>query len=162
MGLSTLGLWHTLISLIALVSGFWSLVRYSGISPRNGAGKIYVVGTLLTAITALFIFQRGGFGPGHAMAIATLLALAVAYVTMYTNIAGKWAGALQILCFSSTLLFHFLAGFTETLTRVPLGNPLLPGPRAPQFLYIFGALFVAFLALVIWQLRAQRESVHAG
>ena len=38
----------------------------------------YVRFTVATCITGLFIFQHGGFGPPHALAIVTLIVLAVA------------------------------------------------------------------------------------
>ena len=67
LGLTQLGVFHTAISLIAVVAGFIALFRYKEISPRSPAGKIYVAGTVISCLTGFGIFQHGGFGnPGHA------------------------------------------------------------------------------------------------
>jgi uncharacterized membrane protein len=157
LGLSSLGFIHTVISVIALLSASWSLARHGQMSPRTRVGQVYVLATLLTAITALFIFQRGGIGPGHAMAVATLLALLTWYLAVYTNKAGRWSRQVSIISFTSTLLFHFLAGATETLTRVPPSQPLLPGPQAPQLLLIFAGIVAVCVMLGWWQWRTQRS-----
>ena len=70
LGLTTLSVFHTAISLVALVCGFWVLARDKEISPRNGLAQIYLVGTFLSAVTGLFIFQHGGFGLGAATTVA--------------------------------------------------------------------------------------------
>src|SRR5262245_60333472 len=123
-GLSPLGLFHTAVSLIALVSGFVALFRDKEISPRNRLGRTYLVATLVTAVTALGIFRHGGFGPPHALAIMTLAALAVGAAASYSGLFGGWARYVETACYSATFLFHLIPGFTETLTRFPAGAPI--------------------------------------
>ena len=77
MGLTTLGVFHTAISLVAVVCGIWAFARYKKISLDNRLGQLYLASTLITAVTALGIFQHGSFGPPHALAVLTLVALAV-------------------------------------------------------------------------------------
>ena len=48
---------HTAVAIIAIVSGFLSLVRHKVILPENRSGQIYLIGTLITAVTALAIYQ---------------------------------------------------------------------------------------------------------
>ena len=48
LGLTTLGTWHTAISLVAVAAGFFALVRDKEISWRNGVGKLYVVTTVIS------------------------------------------------------------------------------------------------------------------
>jgi uncharacterized membrane protein len=79
-GLTQLGVVHTAISLIAVAAGIIAFFRYGRISPSNTVGKVYVITTILTCLTALGIFQHGGFGKPHMLAIITLVALAVAAV----------------------------------------------------------------------------------
>jgi hypothetical protein len=47
-GLTSLGVVHTAISLVAVAAGVAALVRYREISPRNLTGQVYVVATVLT------------------------------------------------------------------------------------------------------------------
>lgn len=156
-GLSTLGLIHTAISLVALACGFVVLFRDKEISSRNRLGQIYLVATLLTAATALFIFHRGGFGPPHVLAIMTLGAIAVGWAASHSEIFGRWSRHVETVCYSSTFLFHLVPGFTETLTRLPAGAPIAASDKASVLQVIDGVLLVLFLAGVTWQLRRLRS-----
>ena len=81
--ISPLGWFHTGMGIIALVSGGLTLARFKEITLQSGSGKIYLVTTLITASTALAIFQHGEFGPGHALAIMTMAALIVGMATAF-------------------------------------------------------------------------------
>jgi hypothetical protein len=63
----------------------------------------------------------------------------------------------QVAAFSSTMLFHLIPGVTETLTRLPLGAPLLPSAEAPALKAIDAALLAAFLGGLVLQLRWLRR-----
>lgn len=152
-GLTTLGLVHTLISLIAIVAGVWALARHREISPREPLGRAYLVCTLLAAATALGIFRHGSFGPPHGLAILTLLALAVGTVAALTGFFGRWSRYVQAIAYTATFLFHMIPGFTESLTRLPPGQPLLAGPEAPEFKPIYGTLLLVFIVGLTLQLR---------
>lgn len=152
-GLTTLGIIHTAISLVAVASGFWTVARDKEISPQNALGRTYLIATFLTAATGLGIFQHGGFGPPHALAILTLLALAVGAVAVFGSTFGGWSRYVQAICFTTTLLFHMIPGFTESLTRLPPDQPLLPSADAPQFGPIYGVLLLLYLAGLALQLR---------
>lgn len=161
LGLTSMGVVHTAISLVALVSGFWALGRYRFITANNGLGKVYLVSTALTAATGLFIFQHGGFGPPHALSIMTLLALALGAVASRTGMFGKWWRYVEALAHTTTVFFHMIPGFTETLTRLPLGAPVLPNADAPQFGPIYGALFLLLIGGLVLQFRWLKSSSAA-
>jgi len=160
-GLTSLGVVHTAISLVALASGAWALVKYKAISPRNRAGMVYLVTTVLTAATGLGIFQHGGFGPPHALSILTLLAVGAGAVASSTALLGPWSRYAEAACYTTTALFHMIPGFTETLTRLPLGHPVLPNADAPQFGPIYGTLFALYLVGLALQLRWLRTQQAA-
>ena len=153
LGLTNLGIIHTAISLIAVASGFWAVASYREISTRNTLGRTYLVTTLLTAVTGLGIFQHGGFGPPHALSILTILALAIGTVAALTGAFGRWSRYVQAISYSVTLLFHMIPAFTETLTRLPPGQPVFPNAEAPQFGPIYGVLLLLFLGGLALQLR---------
>ncbi len=153
LGLTTLGIVHTAIGLVALVCGFWTLAKDKEISPANGTGRTYQVTTFFTAASGLGIFQHGGFGPPHVLSILTLLALAVGTAAALRNTFGRWSRDVQAISYSATVLFHLIPGFTETLTRLPAGQPLLPNAEAPQFQLIYGALLLLFVIGITLQLR---------
>ena len=153
LGLTSMGVVHTAISLVALVSGFWALGKYRLITAGNGLGKVYLVTTALTAATGLFIFQHGGFGPPHALSLMTLLALALGAMASRTGLFGKWSRHVETVAHSTTVFFHMIPGFTETLTRLPLGAPVFANADAPQFGPIYGTLFVLLLGGLTLQFR---------
>lgn len=156
-GLTSLGIFHTAIALIALFSGFGALFRYKEISPNNGLGLIYLVTTFISAATGLGIFQHGGFGPPHILSIMTLVALGIGLVASRTQVFGRASRVVQAVSFSSTFLFHMIPGFTESLTRLPVGAPLLSSAEAPEFKVIYGVLFVMFGTGLFLQLRWLRR-----
>jgi uncharacterized membrane protein len=156
-GLTPLGIVHTAISLVAVVAGFWALARDKEISAHNTLGRTYLVTTLITAATGLGIFQHGGFGPPHALSILTLLALAVGTVAAFTGAFGGWSRYVQAIGFSATMLFHMIPGFTESLTRLPPGQPLLPNAEAPELKPIAGVLLLLFVVGLGFQLRWLRS-----
>lgn len=148
-----LGWFHTVMGVIALFSGAFTLVKFKEILLQTRSGQIYLVTTLLTAVTALFIFQRGEFGPGHALAVMTLLALAVGTVAATTGLFGQWSRHLQALSFSATLLFHCVPAVTDGLLRLPVGDPVLTSIEDPVLKMLYLGLLVVFLVGAILQLR---------
>lgn len=157
LGLTPLGVVHTAISLVAIAAGVSALLRHKVLSPRNRAGRLYLVATFLTAATGLGIFQHGGFGPPHVLSLLTLLALGVGAAASLSTVFGKGSRQVEAVCYSTTILFHMIPGFTESLTRLPLGNPVLPSAEAPQFGPIYGTLFVLFAIGLGLQLRWLRS-----
>lgn len=131
-GLTTLGVIHTAISLIAVAAGLIALVRDKEISPRNRLGQIYVVTTVVTCLTGFGIFEHGGFGKPHALGIVTLVVLAVAAVAGYSRLFGRVSPYVETVSYSATFFFHWIPATTETSTRLPLGAPLVANADAPE------------------------------
>ncbi len=144
LNISPFGLFHTVIALIAVTSGLVALFRHGEIGTRSRSGAIYAGFTAATAVTGLFIFRHGGFGPPHALAILTLLVLAAAWAA---ERYGKFGAAryLSVLGYSLTLFFHLIPGLTETGTRIPVGHPAFDGPEDPTLKALVGAGFLVYL-----------------
>lgn len=79
LSLSWFGLFHTAIALVAVTAGIAALFRYGVIDSGTRPGWLYLWLTVATSVTGLFIFRHGGFGPPHALAILTLVVLAVCW-----------------------------------------------------------------------------------
>lgn len=148
-----LGWFHTVVGAIALLSGGFTLFRHREISLQTRSGQIYLAATLITAGTALGIFQRGEFGPGHALAVMTLLALAVGAVASATQIFGNLSRYVRALSFSATLLFHCIPAVTDGLLRLPIGNPVLASIDDPVLKMCYAVLLLLYLIGVGLQLR---------
>ena len=157
-GLTPLGIFHTLVSLVALYTGVWALIRYRHFSLHDRLGQVYLLTTFVTAASGLFIFQHGGFGPPHVLSILTLLAIAAGAVTEKTQLLGHWSRYFQALCYSTTLLFHSIPGFNESLSRLPPGKPITTGPDDPKLQPIVAALLLIWIVGLVFQLRWLRRT----
>lgn len=151
--ISLLGWFHTGLGIIALVSGGFALIKYKEITLQQRSGQVYLSATLITAATALAIYQFGTFGPGHMLAVMTLAALAVGALAAKTKLFGSWSRYMQALCFSGTLLFHSLPAVTDGLMRLPVSNPVISSFEDPILRTCFAILLVLFLVGVSFQFR---------
>ena len=158
LGLTTLGAFHTVISVIAVIAGFWAFARDKQIAPANRLGQLYLAATTITAATGLMIFQHGGFRTGHKVAILTLIALAIGWIAAKSGMFGRASRYVQAGAYSVTMLLHLIAGTAETLTRLPPGAPLMTAANAFIFKYIISGLMLAFAVGLALQLRWLRTS----
>ena len=90
MNLSTMGLFHTIIGILALVSGFVLLWKSKRISYLPMLGKIYLLSTVITAASSLTIFKHGSFNIAHALGILTLAAVLVGAFIERTKVFKSW------------------------------------------------------------------------
>ncbi len=149
--ITLLGWIHTIIAIVALIAGFYTLAIYKVITPEQKTGQLYLICTLITAVTALMIYKHDGFGPGHGLAILTLLALVGGFVVTKIPIFAKIAEYFQTFCFSGTLFFHMIPAITDGLLRLPVGDPILTNPRDPILKKFYLAFLVIFLAGYVMQ-----------
>jgi len=143
--ITPLGWFHTVIGITALISGFYSLAKRKEITLQFRAGQIYLVATLITAMSALGIFQHGSFGAAHALAILTLLGLSIGTLAATTGIFGKLSRYVQAAGYSATLLFHMIPAITDFMLRIPAGDPFLTSIEDPILKMSYLVLLVLFL-----------------
>jgi uncharacterized membrane protein len=161
MALTPLGVVHTIISLIAVGAAIVALARDGRLAFGNRVGRVYVIATVLTCVTGLPIFQHGGFGPPHALALLTLAVLAIVAVAAKTPLFGAWSRYVEVLGLSLTVFFHWVPAVTETSSRLPAGAPLTTGPDDPRVQAAVGAGFVVFLVGAFLQWRRLRADATA-
>jgi uncharacterized membrane protein len=150
--ITLLGWFHTAIGITALVSGFFTLAKRKEITLQARAGQIYLVATLITALSALGIFQHGNFGAAHGLAILTLIGLAIGTLAATTGVFGKLARYVQAAGYSATLLFHMIPAITDFLLRIPVGDPFLTSIEDPILKMSYIVLLVLFLIGLGFQL----------
>lgn len=157
-GLTTLGTLHTAIGLVALWTGYQSLLQRGAIDPRQRLGQVYLWTTVLTCLSGFGIFQRGGFNEAHILGVLTLLVIGVALLPLRVRV---WP-YVQTVLWTLTLFFHMVPGLTETFTRLPLGAPLFTGPDDPKLQATVGVVFAVFgvvmAAQVLRMRKRQRET----
>jgi uncharacterized membrane protein len=148
-----IGIIHTVFGIAALVCGFIALIQDKEILLNNRSAQIYLAATLLTAATALFIFQHDGFGPPHVLALLALGALGFGTLAATTNVFKTWSRYAQAVGYSSTFLFHIIPGIIETLTRLPPDAPLVASQEAPILKPILAVVLVVFVIALVLQIR---------
>jgi uncharacterized membrane protein len=154
------GWFHTIIGITALVTGIAALAKYKLISLDQSAGRIYLVCTLITAATALFIFHQGGFNPAHILAILTLLALLVGALAEKKELFGKLSPYIQAISYSATFLFHIIPATTDGLMRLPTDAPIVTNIEDPLLRGFYLAFLVTFLIGVICQIVMLRKRAN--
>ena len=156
--MTLLGWFHTVLGVGAVLSGFYTVVKYRVISLAQPSGKLYALLTLVVAGSALGIYNQGGFGIAHILALLTLAALACGVVMEKTRLFGAASKYFQALGYTSTLLFHMIPAITDFLRRLPIGDPFIDSfedPLLRQFHLAFLVVFVLGLATQIFWLRKQ-------
>ena len=157
LGLTYLGIVHTLISLVALGAGIFALIRDGQITARIPLGRLYVWTTVLTCLTGFPIMQHGGFGKPHVLGVITLVTLIVAALAARSKL-GRASRYIEVVSYTATVLFHLIPGFVETTTRLPLNNPLIKDREGPELQAITGVLFLLFLIVSAFQVFHLRKA----
>ena len=148
-----LGWFHTIMGAVAILSGVYALYKFKEITWQTGAGQIYLSATLITAATALAIYQQGSFGPGHVLAVLTLGAIAVGTLASTSGLFGAKSRQVRAISYTATLLFHSIPAVTDGLLRLPVGNPVLDTIESPVLLVCYAVLLVLYILGISAQLR---------
>jgi uncharacterized membrane protein len=157
MGLSNLGIFHTIIGIAAIVGAFTGFIRYGKINLGVLSGRIYFYGTLVTSVTALGISKHGGFNPGHAFSIFIILLVSVAYFLYSRKKENKKARYFENFLLSFSFFLSLVPTVNETFTRVPLGHPLAKDISDPIIGKTLLILFVLFIVGSVYQFIKQKK-----
>jgi len=157
-GLTSLGIVHTLISLVAVGAGAIALIQDGKITWDNSIGKVYVITTIVVCLTGFGIFQHGGFGKPHTLGVITLVVLAVVFMAREKNeLFGNLSPYVITVGFSTTFFFHIVPAITESATRLPLDAPLASSPDDPNIQMAIGVCFVLLVIGATLQVRKMRS-----
>ena len=150
--MTLLGWFHTVIGVGAVLSGFYTTFKYKVISLEEFTGKLYLFLTLIVAGSALGIYNQGGFGIAHVLAVLTLIAIAGGFVMEKTKLFGSFSKYLQALAYTSTLLFHMIPAITDFLRRLPVGDPFIDSFEDPLLVNFHLAFLLIFVIGIIAQI----------
>lgn len=157
MGLTNLGIFHTIIGIIAIGSALTSYVRSSKINLAAGSGKIYLFATLITSLTALGISKNGGFNPGHAFSVFIIILVVTASFLAYKRKGNNRVRYVENFLLSFSLFLSLVPTVNETLTRVPVGHPFAKDITDPVIAKTLLVILVLFIAGSVYQFRNQRR-----
>ena len=160
--MTMLGWFHTVLGVVAVLSGFYTLYKYRMISMKEGSGKLYVYVTLLVAGSALGIYNQGGFGIAHILAVLTLIAIAGGVIMEKVKLFGSFSKYFQALGYTSTLLFHMIPAITDFLRRLPVGDPFVDSLEDPLLInFLLAFLLIYFVGIsnqMLWLKKQQHKT----
>jgi len=157
MGLSNLGIFHTIIGIIAIVAAILSFVRSGKISLEHSTGKIYFYGTVITSLTALGLSKNGGINPGHFFSIFILILVIIAYFLYARKKESKKARYYENFLLSFSFFLSLVPTVNETFTRVPIGHPWAKNPADPVIAKTLLTLLLLFIIGSVFQFRKQKN-----
>ena len=147
-----LTIFHTLISLVAIVAGIPVVLGFL----RNETSrwtKTYIVTTALTLITS-FMFPYNGFTPAIGVGILCILIfLPVLYAKYRTALTGIWR-LVYVVGSTALLYFNCFVLIVQSFLKVPPLHALAPSGNEPPFAIAQGILLV--VAIVVGFLGARR------
>ncbi|TBO41429.1 hypothetical protein [Pedobacter kyonggii] len=160
MGLSGLGIFHTIIGIVAIAAAIISFVRFGKIDLTHLSGKIYFYTTAVTALTALGISKHGGFNAGHIFSVFIFILVVVAFWLSAKRNTNNKACYIENFLLSFSFFLSLIPTVNETFTRVPLGHPLAKNPTDPIIAQTLLVLLIAFVAGAIYQYIKQRNALR--
>lgn len=149
--MSAFGLFHTIVSLLALPFGFVAFARDGQIDPKNWVGKLYLAAMLIGSLTAFGFIPSKDFTPGQVLTLTTLVLLFAGIIAGRIHWLGRGAAYVQTISLSASFLLLMVFTTTETLTRLPAGDPFAANAESPELLPVRLGLLVAFLLGVGYQ-----------
>jgi hypothetical protein len=159
MSLATFTLVHVVISLIAIVAGL--IVMY-GLLVSNrtpGLTGVFLLFTILTNATG-FPFPFEGFKPSYAIAILSLVLLAIACIALYgMKLAGAWRWIYLVTAMLS-LYFNVFVLVIQSFLKIPALTALAPGnpPTGPVFAAVQGIVLLFFIFVIVRLVRRYRPA----
>lgn len=160
--LTPLGLVHTILCIANVAVAAVALIQDKEITPKSRFGRGHLVLVFLVTVTGLPIVRFGKIGPPHILGFLTLGVLALGLAAHRLNTFGRLSRYVATISFSATVLFLAIPTVTETLTRVPPGAPILPGPNSPFLQAANAALLALFLVAATLQVRRLRAMPAAA
>ena len=155
MGLSNIGIFHTVIGIVAVFAAIFSLFRYARINLDVLSGKIYFYCTIVASLSALAL-RKHGFNPGHILSLLVFVLVVSAWYLNSKRPQSKRARYFENLWLSFSFFLSLIPTANETLTRVPIHQPIAKGPTDPIVINTLLALLIAFVIGSVLQFIRQR------
>jgi hypothetical protein len=146
MTTSTFTLFHVLLSLAGIGSGF--IVVYGLLTGRrlDGWTAIFLTTTVLTSLTG-FLFPVEHLLPSHVVGIISLVVLAVAILARYAlHLAHAWRW-IYVVCAVLALYLNSFVAVVQSFLKVPALKALAPTQKEPPFLIAQLIVMAIFIVL---------------
>ena len=152
---------HTLISLIAIFTGFVVVFGLLASKRLDGWTKWFLVTAVATTITGFF-FPFHGFTPAIGLGIISLPFLALTIFARYPkHLAGPWRW-IYVISAVICLYFNLFVAVVQAFEKIPALHAIAPTQTEPQFkLTQLVVLLVSALFAIIAAIRFHPAPGHA-
>jgi hypothetical protein len=123
---------HTLISLVAIFTGFVVLFGLLSDKRFDGWTKWFLITAVATTVTGFF-FPFHGFTPAIGLGLISLPILALTIYARYPkNLAGTWR-LIYVLGAVISLYFNVFVGVVQSFEKIPALKAMAPTQSEPPF-----------------------------
>lgn len=157
MDLSSLGIFHTVIGISAILGAIIGFIKYGKINLATLSGKVYFYATLVTSVTALGISKQGGFNAGHIFSLFIIVLIVGSYYLFSKKKESKRARYFENFLLSFSFFLSLVPTVNETFTRVPVGHPLAKDIKDPIIGQTLLVIFILFIAGSVFQFIKQKK-----
>jgi uncharacterized membrane protein len=152
-GITYMGWFHTIVGIPAIIAGLYLLLRDRFIYIDKDLAKFYLIATVVTSASSLFIFRAtGAFNMAHFTSVIIILAALFAYILHKKSIFGSLNVYLKQLALTGTVFFSMLPTTVEVLRRVPPSNPLANSIEDPLVQTFYMSYVVIFGIFAVYQI----------
>jgi len=137
---------HVLLSLVGIAAGL--IVLYGFLTARRFPGwtALFLATTILTSVTG-FPLPPFGFDPARAVAVISLILLAIATAALYVfNLRGAWRW-IYVCGAVAALYLNVFVAVVQSFQKLPFLRPLAPTQSEPPFAMTQLAVLVGFVVL---------------
>lgn len=158
LGLTAFTFVHVVLSLAAIVAGFFVLYGLIAAKAMNRSTLVFVV-TMAATLATGFLLPFDTVTPAVATGIIASLFLILAIVARYRfRMSGYWRGAYVL----GAVIVHYLNVFVlvvQSFQKVPALNALAPTGSEPPFAITQGIVLALFVVAAILAVRRFRPGL---
>src|SRR5207302_8726454 len=123
---------HTLISLVAIFTGFVVLFGLLAGNRIDGWTKWFLISAVATTVTGFF-FPFHGITPAIKLGIISSVVLVITIYARYAkHLAGAWRW-IYVVGASVTLYFNVFVGIVQSFEKIPALKAMAPTQSEPPF-----------------------------
>ena len=151
MDISPLGWLHTMGSLPAIPLAIYMLVKHGRVAPNTMAGRAYFWFMLLGALTVYPIAHQS---ISSIVATITLGVVLLGYGIAKWPITKRFGKYVETVLLSISIFMLMVPTVSESLRRLPVGDPIVTNLDDPLLLGVQSVLLIALILGIPLQLRA--------
>ena len=148
---------HTLISLVAILTGFVVLFGLLTGNRMDGWTKWFLISAVATTVTGFF-FPFHGITPAIKLGIISSVVLVITIYARYAkHLAGAWRW-IYVVGASVTLYFNVFVGIVQSFEKIPALKAMAPTQSEPPFKLtqlVVLALFVIITLVAVMRFRPE-------